>query len=887
MKQIFWILVTTIVAAGNAWAQLPQGSFGENSLKKWEVMEWALDNPSYSGNPFDLDARVTFRHEASGEVRTTDMFYDGGNIWRFRFIPTQEGVWTFSSSSHDSDLNAKSGHISVKPAQKGATGFVVAKGDKFVLEGRGDLAITPHFIMAGDGAKAIESTIDSTLETFVNGHGFNGVHLVMFCSWFKYDKNTCDGMNANTNPDIRSFRALENALIKTRNYGAVAHIWVWGDDGSRRNPARFVGLNSTSDRRLQKYMAARLAAFPNWTMGYGYDLFEWVKGSELDNWHAYMQSKMGWKHLLGARSDLNQLSQLSEKMDYSSYEQHKPSFNTYIATIAKRPNKPSFSEDRFRVAQKNGFAYKDYTFEETRRGLWHSSMVGGVAGIWGFLNGQIVDVSYPYPQPTAQQIKTYFKFFDNRFYQNMKMCNDLVPGSQDSSGDYPRFNSTKEKDVVLEAAQWARKTHPRFFVPNASRELAYEMMTVIINALRANGWDARRTLANPSAPPTNPFRWGSDALVMGSNQNIIYDIYISWPSPATPTASYHGNQEGEITHDLIPQGAGGNQIGGDPKVGVCLKSENEKYIFYRESGKSIAMNLTGMNGLQRVIAVDTKKPYEEILVGSFGPGNHTWSAPYESDWALAIGSFSSESVGAEFTENFASMLYKAVLHRDGDEGGLKSLTEFLKTSTSNRISTVASNLADSDEFRSKIAGLSSKEVVEKLYQSILKREADPSGMGAYEPLVKQGRVTEVVSALVGSKEWSEKQSFFNSSESEYAVEMVHVLYRDVLFRKDGADFPGANGAVNTLRNYQLHPFKEAARAYVSSDEFKERIAPKSNAEKLAVLYRELLGREPDAGSAGWLEQLNNGMPFVNAVIGFIESQEFHDRVFMNNGVPTP
>ncbi|HLS27516.1 MAG TPA: fibronectin type III domain-containing protein, partial [Opitutales bacterium] len=41
-------------------------------------------------------------------------------------------------------------------------------------------------------------------------------------------------------------------------------------------------------------------------------------------------------------------------------------------------------------------------------------------------------------------------------------------------------------------------------------------------------------------------------------------------------------------------------------------------------------------------AVDTLKPYQEIDLGMLDATSQTWTAPYQSDWAIAIGSFSSD-----------------------------------------------------------------------------------------------------------------------------------------------------------------------------------------------------------------------------------------------------
>jgi hypothetical protein len=238
-------------------------------------------------------------------------------------------------------------------------------------------------------------------------------------------------------------------------------------------------------------------------MGYGYDLWEWVKGEELTSWHKFMHEHFGWKHLLGARSWTNSLKQLSEAMDYSSYEQHRPDYDKYVETIAARPGRPSFSEDRFRI---RGQA-KDYTMEETRRGLWHSTMAGGVANIWGNLKegrrpggGSLV-----YPRP--EWIKTYSVFFQNRF----------------------RIDMVRGKDIT---------------------------------------------------------------------------------------------------------------------DGVCLKRpDSVHYVFYKEDATSIEMDLSQMKGAQPAIAVDTARPYAEVDLGRLTAEEHIWKAPFETDWAVAVGNFARGVLG--------------------------------------------------------------------------------------------------------------------------------------------------------------------------------------------------------------------------------------------------
>ncbi len=65
--------------------------------------------------------------------------------------------------------------------------------------------------------------------------------------------------------------------------------------------------------------------------------------------------------------------------------------------VAHAIDKPQFQEDRFRIREHPVFQNKDYTPEMTIRGLWHSTMPGGVANIWGnLLPARDVQASRPY-----------------------------------------------------------------------------------------------------------------------------------------------------------------------------------------------------------------------------------------------------------------------------------------------------------------------------------------------------------------------------------------------------------------------------------------------------------------------------------------------------------
>ncbi len=409
--------------------QFVDAQYDKNGTQWGPYLEWSVTASDVSGNPFDVIADVTFVHTNSAQTTTTRMFYDNNDTWKWRFTGTRAGEWTFNTFSSIPDLNGLSGTVTITVNPNSPTGFVTHQGDKWVYGASGE-AFVPQFVMAGGPHVYYNNygQLDTDITTFIQNHGFNGLHLPVFCRWYDLDHDSCGDVN-NADPDIRTFEAIETVISGVNAQGGTTHLWLWGDSERNQNPKQRWGLNSTEDIRIQNYITARLGPIPGWTMGYGFDLFEWVNGSELNVWHSNMQS-MGWTHLLGARSNKNELNQISEVMDYSSYEQHRPDYDKYVETILTRPEKPSFSEDRFRI--RDGGRAKDYDFDMTRRGLWHSTMAGGVANIWGNLLGDESSntgdgASLPYPN--ADQILTYATFWDDRFMVDMERCNALTDGA--------------------------------------------------------------------------------------------------------------------------------------------------------------------------------------------------------------------------------------------------------------------------------------------------------------------------------------------------------------------------------------------------------------------------------------------------------------------------
>ncbi|MBK1876229.1 DUF5060 domain-containing protein [Pelagicoccus mobilis] len=391
-------------------------------------LEWEVEVGAYEGNPFDLEGVAVFRHEGSGEQIRTGLFHAEEGRWKFRFTATRAGTWRFETYSDHGDMNGHLGQVRVAEREGDTEGFIARlPEDKWGREGTLRATI-PNYLMIPRDPKSWdeEEEIEYWLDTFIDGHGFTGLHVAnVGAAWFDFEVERgrwSENQHLNSpdiNPDPRTFDALEKLILMTEERGGLVHFWLWGDKARTQTlnswaSSKTGGINGVADKRLQRYMAARLGPLKGWSVGYGFDLFEWVSDDELDEWHGYMHEQMGWPHLLGGRGNKNETyrSQISDKLDYVAYEHHPHlmDYAGWLGVMQDRPGRLSFSEDRFRIRMTDAQPKDLSGTEETRRLMWDLAMAGGIAAIWGNLEPRPKQyASRPYANP--EQLKTYHRFW--------------------------------------------------------------------------------------------------------------------------------------------------------------------------------------------------------------------------------------------------------------------------------------------------------------------------------------------------------------------------------------------------------------------------------------------------------------------------------------------
>lgn len=467
-----WMLVALLVGfSASAFAEpesvIVPASFGQNETTMWSpTLEWTVENDTHEGNPFDIIAKVRFTHESGENKRVTEMFYVGDDTWKFRFTGSRIGKWSFTTqadgtngTTKDDDMDGRKGTVTVEPNPDArATGFLASHGQKYALQVGNDAHLEAcrfNVFMHGKLAEAYEiedvslwealetdadhARLQTYLDTYMEAvaeHGCNSAFQSVNCRWFEMDPDkrghdTLDDRSDNAGPDPATFKRLELLIATARRHGLRVHLWAWGDEARRWTPIGVGGINGVPDRRLQRYIAARLGPLPGWTMGYGFDLQEWTTEEQMGNWASYLHDHFGWQHLLWARGRFN------EALDVKSYSDYGVrSYDKIVEDLSSDSDRPHLYEERDSYLRPGG----GLSQEGSRRFMWRQTMAGGMGGFWGHYSGRLYKGEYP----NSEQFRCCRDFWADRFLLDMQRANQWTDGHALATPDRKQFVFSKE-----------------------------------------------------------------------------------------------------------------------------------------------------------------------------------------------------------------------------------------------------------------------------------------------------------------------------------------------------------------------------------------------------------------------------------------------------------
>ncbi|CAN5770528.1 DUF5605 domain-containing protein [soil metagenome] len=254
-------------------------AFAQN-VEKYGIFEFSRKGTA-SGNPFkdvQLSAEFTFKNR----TYFTEGFYDGNGVYKVRFMPDEEGEWTFRTTSNAKELNGRTGKFRCTPSSPSNHGLVKVRDNHHFGYADG----TPFYpvgttcygwVWQGD------ELVNQTLET-LSKPAFNKIRMTVMPK--NYD------VYINTDPHVFPFEGskekgwdfsrfnpayfqyLEDKIAKLGALGIEADLILFHPyDYGKWN---FDKASQEEYGHYLRYALARLGAYRNiwWSMANEYDLMK-------------------------------------------------------------------------------------------------------------------------------------------------------------------------------------------------------------------------------------------------------------------------------------------------------------------------------------------------------------------------------------------------------------------------------------------------------------------------------------------------------------------------------------------------------------------------------------------------------------------------------------
>lgn len=240
------------------------------SIYRWGVFEIVFRSGEHYKDPLrDVSVRCVFT-SPSGEEEVVDAFWNGKDEWRVRFMPGENGVWTYRtlcSNERDKGLHGLEGSFQVVPYE--GDNPVYRHGPLRLSEDRRYLVHedgTPFFWLADTAWNGvIKSSLDEWQEylTFRRRQGFTVIQFVT-THWRggPYDRmgeRAYEGDRHIERLNVEFFKRIDPKFSMLNEYGFVAApvlLWAFPD-----NISPGFNLSDEDALLLARYLVARYGAY--------------------------------------------------------------------------------------------------------------------------------------------------------------------------------------------------------------------------------------------------------------------------------------------------------------------------------------------------------------------------------------------------------------------------------------------------------------------------------------------------------------------------------------------------------------------------------------------------------------------------------------------------
>jgi len=257
-KKLFLVFVIVIAMSSVASVASSATASSNETIRKWEVYEINLNTTNTYSNPYkNVTLSATFNDPNEKEI-IIDGFWDGGNTWTIRMVPTEVGTWTYTTTSNDDQLNGTTGIFETISSDK--KGFIKINPDyphSFMYDDG-----TPFFWM-GDtlwddpGYDRFKDYID-----LISSYGYNSYHTIP--AHDRYDYQSIEGETPfeMISPDERDydrlkpdfFKEIDKRVIYANSKEIIPQLYfVWAQE--------FVKSEQSQFESFVRYIVARYTAY--------------------------------------------------------------------------------------------------------------------------------------------------------------------------------------------------------------------------------------------------------------------------------------------------------------------------------------------------------------------------------------------------------------------------------------------------------------------------------------------------------------------------------------------------------------------------------------------------------------------------------------------------
>lgn len=259
MRKITPLALAALALTGCATMQPTAGS---DAVPVWGRFEQSFTAP---GADPDTPFQVTFL-SPTGRQQTVDGFWDGGDLWKVRFMPDAVGTWSYRTRADAPALNDRTGSFSATPATVSDNPFLRHGAVRVSDDGRHFVHAdgTPFFWLADTGWNAALKSTDEAFDTYLDRREEQGFTAIQFITTnWRASPTNLEGETAYTgfeeiqiHPEF--FDRIDERIDEINAEGFLAvPVLLWTLGQPHEVPGK---LPEDQAIKLARYIAARYSA---------------------------------------------------------------------------------------------------------------------------------------------------------------------------------------------------------------------------------------------------------------------------------------------------------------------------------------------------------------------------------------------------------------------------------------------------------------------------------------------------------------------------------------------------------------------------------------------------------------------------------------------------